>query len=121
MNDLEHEQKFLVNLLISNAAPQQCIDSNLTENFFKYAETKWIYKIAMWHYKQYRSSLQSDSLQSILGQSKTISDPLKKQISIMFEVIKGHKPVTNFPLLITEFFQYYKDRLFKQTMQKSLN
>ena len=82
MNDLEYEQKFLVNLLRSPDSIQVCLDRNIVDSYFKYPETRWIFKISMWHHQQYRQLLQSDSLLSILQQSKTISESLQKQILV---------------------------------------
>ncbi len=121
MNDLEYEQKILCNLIYTPQAIQTCIDSNLSEESFKYPEPKWIFRIAIWYYKQYRELLQGDSLQSILQQSKTISEPLKKQILVMFEVIKKFQPVSNFTLFLGEFTQYYKGTLYKQAVHRSLD
>lgn len=121
MNNLEYEQKILANLIHSPTAVQLCIDNHVTAEFFKFPEPRWIFKIILWYYQQYQQLLLTDSLQSILQQSKTLSDNLKKQILVMFEVIKGISPVSNFSLLLPELVQYYKGTLYKQAVQKSLD
>jgi replicative DNA helicase len=121
MNDLEYEQKVISNLIQSPDAVQVCLDMNVSDRFFKFPETKWMYKICLWYYQQYRQTLKSDAIQSILQQSKSISEPLQKQILVMFETIKTIEPVSNFKLLLDEFFQYYKSTLYKQAVQKSLD
>ena len=119
MEDIE--RKTLAQLIRDEKYLKVCNETKLTEKYFQFRESRQLYRILKWHYEVYHQPLQSDSLQSAFGLSKSLTEDDKAKIGLLFEEVKAIPESSNFSLILAEFLNYYKIHKVKALLNSAID
>lgn len=118
---IEIEKKVLHELVKNTAAIKMMLLAGVNYKYFQYTETRNLFLIVEFNYKQHQQVLQSDTLQSWLTRSQKMNAEEKAQATVLFEEVKLLPDFSDVAVLIEDFIAYYKTTCVKNALDKSVS